>query len=186
METEQRAPGPAGGLAPAAVADQARGHDFSPADVYRRHFTRRPRQERMFIGSLGFFAGFGAARAVTHAIRARVGPFHNLSVGGRHLHHMVFGIGGLLGIGYLWLLLVGTRSEEQHAVSRATAAGFGAAAALTLDEFALWLNLQDVYWAKQGKQSVDAVAVFGGLLSIGFWGGPFIRDLGRELRKLLR
>ena len=136
------------------------------------------------LGSLGFFAGFGVARAITHAIRARVGPFHNLSVGGRHLHHMVFGIGGLLGIGYLWLLLVGTETEE-HAVSRATAAGFGAAAALTLDEFALWLNLQDVYWARQGRQSVDAVAVFGGLLSIGLWGGPFIRDLARELRKLL-
>jgi hypothetical protein len=140
----------------------------------------------MFIGSLGFFAGFGAARAITHAIRARVGPFHNLSVGGRHLHHMVFGIGGLLGIGYLWLLLVGTERQEARGVSRATAASFGAAAALTLDEFALWLNLQDVYWAKQGKQSVDAVAVFGGLLSIGLWGGPFLRDLAGELRKLVR
>jgi len=139
----------------------------------------------MFIGSLGFFAGFGVARAITHAIRARVGPFHNLSVGGRHLHHMVFGIGGLLGIGYLWLLLVGTEHDREGSVSRATAAGFGAAAALTLDEFALWLNLQDVYWAKQGRQSVDAVAVFGGVLSIGLWGGPFFRDLAREARRLL-
>ena len=139
----------------------------------------------MFIGSLGFFGGFGAARAITHAIRARVGPFRNLSVGGRHLHHMVFGIGGLLGIGYLWLLLVGTQTEGERTASRTTAAAFGAASALTLDEFALWLNLQDVYWAKQGRQSVDAVAVFGGLLSIGVWGGPFLRDLARESRKLL-
>lgn len=140
----------------------------------------------MFIGALGFFAGFGAARGITHMIRARVGPFHNLSVGGRHLHHMVFGIGGLLGIGYLWLLLVGTESDRERKVSRATAASFGAAAALTLDEFALWLTLQDVYWAKQGRQSVDAVAAFGGLLSIGVWGGPFLRDLAREARKLFR
>jgi hypothetical protein len=57
---------------------------------------------------------------------------------------------------------------------------------MTLDEFALWLNLQDVYWAKQGRQSVDAVAIFGGLLSIGIWGGPFIFGVARELRKLVR
>ena len=186
MDTEQKVADAAQETAPPAAAAWAPRHDFSPADVYRRRFSGRPRQERMFIGSLGFFAGFGVARAITHAIRARVGPFHNLSVGGRHLHHMVFGIGGLLGIGYLWLLLVGTERDLEGGVSRATAAGFGAAAALTLDEFALWLNLQDVYWAKQGRQSVDAVAVFGGLLSIGVWGGPFLRDLAREARKLIR
>jgi hypothetical protein len=184
MGTVQQVPAGRRVLTPRAVAQRARGRGFSPREVYRQQFSDRPRRERMFIGSLGFFAGFGAARTITHAIRARVGPFRNLSVGGRHLHHMVFGIGGLLGIGYLWLLLVGTRTEER-AVSRATAAGFGAAAALTLDEFALWLNLQDVYWARQGRQSVDAVAVFGGLLSIGVWGGPFLRDLTRELRKLV-
>jgi hypothetical protein len=185
MDTEQKVADAVPEIAPPATAGRARRHDFSPADVYRRQFRGRPRQERMFIGSLGFFAGFGVARAITHAIRARVGPFQNLSVGGRHLHHMVFGIGGLLGIGYLWLLLVGTEHDRGERVSRATAAGFGAAAALTLDEFALWLNLQDVYWAKQGRQSVDAVAVFGGLLSIGVWGAPFFRDLAREARKLL-
>ena len=181
MDTEQKL----GEVVQSAAAGPAGRRDFSPGDVYRHHFGGRPRQERMFAGSLGFFAGFGVARAITHAIRARVGPFHNLSVGGRHLHHMVFGIGGLLGIGYLWLLLVGTESDRERTVSRATAASFGAAAALTLDEFALWLNLQDVYWAKQGRESVDAVAAFGGLLSIGLWGGPFIRDLAREFRKLL-
>jgi hypothetical protein len=182
METEQKL----GEVVSQPATGTTERHRFAPAEVYRMHFAGRRRQERMFIGSLGFFAGFGVARAITHAIRARVGPFHNLSVGGRHLHHMVFGIGGLLSIGYLWLLLVGTEREEERVVSRATAAGFGAAAALTLDEFALWLNFQDVYWAKQGRQSVDAVAVFGGLLSIGLWGGPFIRDLAREARKLVR
>jgi hypothetical protein len=181
METLQQTP--AGRRMPAPRTAGSRG--FSPREVYRRQFAGQPRRERMFLGSVGFFAGFGAARAITHAIRAHVGPFHNLSVGGRHLHHMVFGIGGLLGIGYLWLVLVGT-GAEQRGVSRATAAGFGAASALTLDEFALWLTLQDVYWARQGRRSVDAVAAFGGLLSIGLWGGPFFRDLGRELRKVLR
>jgi hypothetical protein len=186
MDTEQKAGETEREAASGATDAWTPRHHFAPVDVYRSHFSGRPRQERMFVGALGFFAGFGAARGITHMIRARVGPFHNLSVGGRHLHHMVFGIGGLLGIGYLWLLLVGTEGDRERKVSRATAASFGAAAALTLDEFALWLNLQDVYWAKQGRQSVDAVAVFGGLLSIGVWGGPFLRDLAREARKLVR
>ena len=167
-----------------SVVRRAQRRRFSPARVYRVEFAGRARHERMFIGSVAFFLGFGAARAITHAIRANVGPFRNLSVGGRHLHHMVFGIGGLLITGYLWLLLIGTEPGGSRTASRATAAGFGVASALTLDEFALWLNLQDVYWAKQGRQSVDAAAAFGGLLSIGVWGAPFLRGLVRELRKL--
>jgi phosphate/sulfate permease len=146
---------------------------------YRQEFGN-PRQERLFISSLTFLGAFGAARAITHAIQHRIGPFHNLSVGGRHLHHLVFGIGGLLAVGYLWLVLVGTERHPAGA-SRATAAMYGVGSALTLDEFALWLNLQDVYWAKQGRESIDAVAVFGALLSIGVWGGPFWRALVRDL-----
>jgi hypothetical protein len=153
--------------------------------VYNQYFAEDPRRERLFLASLGFFAGFGAARLITHAILHKVGPFRNLSVGGRHLHHLVFGIGGLLGVGYLWLVLLGV-SPNGKRMSRASAVGYGVASAITLDEFALWLNLEDVYWAKQGRQSVDAVAVFGGLLSIGVWGGPFIVGVARELRKLVR
>ncbi|MGA7910137.1 MAG: hypothetical protein WB682_06360 [Candidatus Dormiibacterota bacterium] len=158
---------------------------FSLAHVYSEHFARDPRRERLFLASFGFFTGFGAARAITHAILHRVGPFRNLSIGGRHLHHLVFGIGGLLGVGYLWLGLLGV-SPNNKRMSQATAVGYGVASAMTLDEFALWLNLQDVYWAKQGRQSIDAVAIFGGLLSIGIWGGPFFVGIGRELRKLAR
>jgi hypothetical protein len=173
-------------MSAAGMVERARGRDFSPSRVYRESLAGSPRRERMFIGSVAFFAGFGATRAVTHAIRRGVGPFRNLSVGGRHLHHLVFGIGGLLGTGYLWLLLVGTDPRTGRRASRATAAGYGVASALTLDEFALWLNLQDVYWAKQGRESVDAAAVFGGLLSIGVWGAPLFRGLGREMSKLRR
>jgi hypothetical protein len=158
---------------------------LSLAHVYSEHFARDPRRERLFLASLGFFAGFGAARAITHAILHGVGPFRNLSIGGRHLHHLVFGIGGLLGVGYLWLGLFGV-SPNSKSMSQATAVGYGVASAMTLDEFALWLNLQDVYWAKQGRQSIDAVAIFGGLLSIGIWGGPFFVGIGREFRKLAR
>lgn len=149
------------------------------AGHYRNQFSD-PRRERLFISSVTFLGAFGAARAITHAIQHRIGPFHNLSVGGRHLHHLVFGIGGLLGVGYLWLLLIGTQRPPTTA-SRATAALYGVGSALTLDEFALWLDLQDVYWAKQGRVSVDAVAVFGALLSVGVWGGPFWRAVARDL-----
>jgi len=54
---------------------------------------------------------------------------------------------------------------------------FGVGAALTLDEFALWFYLADVYWQKQGRDSVDAVILFGGVLSTGVWGGAFLREV---------
>jgi hypothetical protein len=54
--------------------------------------------------------------------------------------------------------------------------------ALTLDEFALWLDLEDVYWTQQGKVSVEALMIFGGLLSVGVWGGPFLGSAAREMR----
>lgn len=156
----------------------------SLAEHYLAEIASDPRRERMFIGALAFAAGFIGARTVTHAIRAGVGPFRNLSVGGRHLHHMVFGIGGLLTTGYLWLLLVGSDPRRQPRASRRMAAAYGVASALTLDEFALWLDLRDVYWAKQGRRSVDAVIVFGNLLSIGLWGGPLFRAIARELGRV--
>jgi hypothetical protein len=62
-------------------------------------------------------------------------------------------------------------------LSRLTAVLYGIGAALTLDEFALWLLLRDVYWTREGRESVDAVLLFGALLSAGLWGGPFLRAL---------
>jgi hypothetical protein len=56
---------------------------------------------------------------------------------------------------------------------------YGVGAALTLDEFALWLNLRDVYWEREGRESIRAVFLFGSLLSMGLWGAPFLRELGR-------
>ncbi len=54
---------------------------------------------------------------------------------------------------------------------------YGVAAALTLDEFALWLNLKDVYWEREGRESFEALALFGALLSIGLFGQPFFREI---------
>ena len=96
----------------------------------------------------------------------------------RHIHHSTFGIFGLLGIGYLWTYRVGVGDRMPEWASRLTAGGYGVAAALTLDEFALWLDLHDDYWDKQGRKSIDAVALFGGLLTIGVAGRDMINDLG--------
>ncbi len=103
--------------------------------LYERHFSD-PRRERAFLGSVGFTSALGTARAITHLIRAGKGPFGNMSAGGTHLHHSTFGIFGLLGIGYLWNYQLGTGTGHRWG-SRATAAGYGIAAALTLDEFSL-------------------------------------------------
>jgi hypothetical protein len=136
----------------------------------------------MFLSSVAFFISFGLIRAVTHAIKNHVGPFTNVSAGGLHIHHLVFGIVLLLVVGYLWLLQVGIgASTAELWLSRLTAVLYGLAAALTLDEFALWLNLQDVYWERQGRESVDAVVLFGALLAVGAWGGPFFRAVAREV-----
>jgi hypothetical protein len=96
----------------------------------------------------------------------------------------VFGITGLLGVGYAYVLGLGSRERGNSATARVLAVAYGTASALTLDEFALWLNLKDVYWAKQGRESVRAAFGFGGALSIGLWGGPFLRELAKEFRKL--
>lgn len=154
------------------------------AQLYRQEFSD-PRRERLFLSSVSFFGAFAVVRGITHAIRAGIGPFRNLSFGGgRHLHHLVFGITGLLTSGYLWLMQVGTgKRGNDDTLSRATAMIYGAGSAITLDEFALWLNLEDVYWAKQGRESVDAVILFGAVLSIGLWGHPFFRALAREARR---
>jgi hypothetical protein len=147
------------------------------ADLYAAHF-RQQRHERMFLASVAFFVAFAVIRFITHSIRAGRGPFHDVVTKGGHIHHLVWGILLLLGVGYLWLLQVGTGDGSGRAwASPLTALLFGVASALTLDEFALWLTFRDVYWEREGRLSVDAVVLFGALLSIAVWGGPFLRDL---------
>ena len=69
------------------------------------------------------------------------------------------------------------REGRQTRSSRVTAALYGAGSALTLDEFALWLNLQDDYWTTQGRESIDAVVLFGSLLSLSVLGKGFFSEL---------
>jgi hypothetical protein len=119
-----------------------------------------------------FLVTFLITRLITRAIPSGRGPFRDMSTGGVHIHHEVYGIFLLLGVGTAeftyqpgppWVYVL--------------AILFGTGAALTLDEFALWLHLDDVYWTDEGRSSIDAVLValvVGGLLLIG--ANPFDAD----------
>jgi hypothetical protein len=148
--------------------------------LYRKHFFDR-RRERQFLSAGAFTLTFAGVRVITHSIHDGIGPFRNITPGGRHIHHMTFGILGLLSVGYLWMLELGTGSGSRDG-SRATSIAYGAGAALTLDEFALWLNLQDDYWTRQGRESIDAVVLFGSLLTLGVFGRDFIREFAHVVR----
>lgn len=146
--------------------------------LYHFHF-QDDRRERLFLASVGFLLTFGVVRVITHMIRAGVGPFHDINNGTLHIHHLVWGILILLLVGYAWLIRLGS-----DWLSHLTAFLFGVGAALTLDEFALWLNFEDVYWTRQGRESIDAVVIFAALLAVGFWGYPFMRAFAsRFLRR---
>lgn len=149
--------------------------------VYAAHF-HETRRERLFLASLGFFVTIIVVRAITEAIHRDIGPFHDLSVRGLHIHHLVWGIILLVLVGYAWLVEFGTGAPSGLAwAGRLTSMLYGVAAALTLDEFALWLNLSDVYWERQGRESVEAIALFAGLLGMGIYGGAFFRGITREI-----
>jgi hypothetical protein len=127
---------------------------------------------------IAFVVTFLFIRLSTRMIRAQVKWWPgNVSQGGVHLHHVVFGI--------VFMLVAGAGGFSTYADSSPGAeifAGlFGCGAALVLDEFALVLHLRDVYWSEQGRTSVDAVflavAVFG-LLLLG--AVPFGADRGSD------
>jgi len=102
---------------------------------------------------ISFGATFGITRFITHSIRSdRFSWLGNVEAGDTHIHHLVWGI--------CLLLIAGLLAVAVQPPLGVTAIVFGIGAALTLDEFALWLHLDDVYWSEQGRQSIDAVIVF--------------------------
>lgn len=131
------------------------------------------RAQRAGFALLGMFLlSFLFIRTSSRLIRNPKVPWWPGSVvteGGLHLHHLVWGILLLLLSGFLaFVTTPGSPGTE------ILAGAFGVGAGLTLDEFALWVHLRDVYWAEEGRSSFDAVvvaAVLGGLIVLGF--GPF-------------
>jgi hypothetical protein len=139
------------------------------------HEELDPGQQSALISWLAFAATFGAVRSITYSIKDGKGPFGNMSVGGEHLHHYMWGIGLLTGVGG-----IAVRGAEQHRRHPATALAYGAGLALVVDEFALLLDLKDVYWARQGRVSVDLA--IGGIAATGsyFAALPLLRRLTRK------
>lgn len=124
----------------------------SIASTYRDVVVDKGHQPALLM-LVAFGVTFGVTRFVTHSIRARRFRWlGDVEAGDTHIHHLVWGIVLLLVSGLL-TVAVGVPLEV-------TAVVFGVGAALTLDEFALWLHLDDVYWSEQGRQSIDAVIVF--------------------------
>jgi hypothetical protein len=127
----------------------------------------------VLLGSL--LVSFLLIRTSTRLMRSPRVPWWpgSIKTGGVHVHHLVPGIALMLLCGFLLAL------QPDSPWVELVAAGFGIGAGLTLDEYALWLHLEDVYWAEEGRQSVDAVviaATVGGLLLLGFV--PFSTDSG--------
>ena len=152
--------------------------------LVRSTIPDRPRR-RMFIASVSFFITFLGVRLLVSLVIHNHGPFEWVTVRGTHIHHLVWGILILLLVGYGWLLDLG-RSHSPLSIffSRLMSVSYGVGAALTLDEFALWLNLEpDVYWSRAGRLSIDAVILFGSILAVGAWGAPFFRGLQRMWSK---
>jgi hypothetical protein len=146
--------------------------------LIRATIPDRPRQ-RMFIASVSFLITFAGVRVLVHRIANHEGHMQWVTVHGMHIHHLVWGILILLLVGYGWLMDLGwSNSPESIFFGRLMAVSYGVGAALTLDEFALWLSMEpDAYWTREGRLSIDAVILFGSLLAVGAWGAPFFRAI---------
>jgi hypothetical protein len=135
------------------------------------------RQRAALLSWLAFTTTFSAVRGITYAIKDGKGPFRNLSVGGAHLHHYMWGIGMVSGVG--GIAVHGENARSRHP---AVALAYGAGLALIVDEFALLLDLRDVYWAKQGRISVDLGIGASSLAGTYFAALPVFRALRRRLK----
>ena len=132
-------------------------------------------QRAALLSWLAFTVTFGAVRGITYSIKDGKGPFRNLSVGGEHLHHYMWGIGLLAGVGG-----VAVHGEDSQSKHPAVAVSYGVGLALIVDEFALLLDLKDVYWAKQGRISVDLGVGGSSLVGTYFAALPLFRAVRRR------
>ena len=149
-------------------------------ELFHQHVPDRPKR-RLFLAAVGFFTTFALARSLAFLASRNISPFRYIYIRGTHVHHLVWGIFLLLAVGFGWLIEVGTGSRSSSLLaSRLMSLLYGVGAALTLDEFAIWLNLQEgVYWTRD-RASLDAVLLFGALLLVGLWGRSFLKALSRE------
>src|ERR1700744_2681595 len=125
--------------------------------AFPANFLDKPGQRAGFVALAAFLATFLFSRTSARLMRSPRVPWWPGSVStssGLHLHHLVWGIVLILLSGFL-----GFAINPVSPWNEVLAAMFGIGAGLTLDEFALWIYLKDVYWAEEGRASFDAVVV---------------------------
>jgi hypothetical protein len=143
------------------------------------HEQLRPERRAQVVSWASFATTWVCVRGLTHWIRRGHGPRGGgLIVGGEHFHHYNLGILGLETIGAA--AIFGIEPQRHRLV---TAAGYGTSTALIVDEAALLLDLEDVYWAKQGRTSVDLAVGIIALGGLAVTGGSFWSAVGRELKR---
>ncbi len=134
-------------------------------------------EQGIFLVLAGFILSFAFIRMSTRLMRSPKVPWWPGSVvsdSGVHLHHLVFGIVTMMIAGTLGFAALG-----HSPYAEICAFGFGVGAGLTIDEFALWVYLDDVYWAEEGRSSIDATVIAAAgmlLLLLGF--SPFTFETG--------
>jgi hypothetical protein len=128
---------------------------------------------------VSYLITFAILRAITAIIQFDLfpnGPFRFvITKGGLHIHHLFWGILLLMATGFGALA---TRAPQWHL---RIAIAFGIALGLTLDEFAMWLRLADVYWTPQGVESLKAGAAVAALLALYGFGQPLWHAVVRDL-----
>jgi len=134
-------------------------------------------KQGLFLVLVGFILSFAFIRMSTRLMRSPRVPWWPGSVvsdGGVHLHHLVFGIVTMMIAGTLGLAALGDSPYTEIC-----AFFFGIGAGLTIDEFALWVYLDDVYWAEEGRASIDATVIAAaGMMLILLGLSPFSFDTG--------
>ena len=132
-------------------------------------------EQSVFLVLVGFLASFAFIRMSTRIIRSESvswWPGNIESESGLHLHHLVFGIVTMMVMGTL-----GFFADGRTPFTEICALGFGIGVGLTIDEFALWVHLEDVYWADQGRSSIDATVIAAALMLLVVLGiSPFAFD----------
>ena len=144
------------------------------------HYRRLDLGRRVALHVLAsYLVTFAVLRAITAIIRYQLfphGPFrYVITKGGLHIHHLFWGILLLMATGFAALA---TRAPQWHL---RIAIVFGIALGLTLDEFAMWLRLADVYWTAQGIESLKAGAAVAALLALYGFGQPFWHAVIKDL-----
>ncbi len=119
-------------------------------------------EQAVFLVLLGFLGSFAFIRMSTRIIRSESvswWPGNIESESGLHLHHLVFGIVAMMAAGTL-----GFASDGRAPYAEICALFFGIGVGLTIDEFALWVHLEDVYWEEEGRSSIDAAVIAAALM----------------------